>query len=133
MINTFELSVSGFVNAFTIVGVNARPSANMLKSIAILPTRVVSQRKIPRIDKVPQIISNLLIFHSAFLLTKDPIRIRKGTNPIIKVVRDWMPTPCFISAKKAIKGAIVHKVQLTLFGLVFHLTVSIKYPIPPIN
>jgi hypothetical protein len=44
------------------------------------------------------------------------MKIVNGTNPTEKVVSARIPTPCFNSASKAMRGASDHKSQLTLFG-----------------
>jgi hypothetical protein len=83
------------------VGIDASASAIIQKNIAIFPTFVHNQRISPKIENAPHTISNLLIFHSAFLLKNDAIKTNNGINPAIKVVKDKIPTPCFISAKKS--------------------------------
>jgi len=74
--------------------------------MAIFPTFVISYKANPANERAPQTKSNLLNFHSACLFTKDARKTSKGTNPTMKVVKACTPTPCLISAKKAIKGAI---------------------------
>ena len=125
------ISVSGCLYALTIVGSAARPSATILKKIATFPTFVISQRIRPATDKKPHTTSNLVNFHSAFLLVKEPIKVKRGKKPVLKVINDSKPTPCFIWAAKAIIGAIDHNKKETLFGLTFPLIVSHKYAKAP--
>ena len=89
-------SVSGYLYAFTIVGIAANPSATMLKNIAMLPTFVMSHKTKPKIDKSPQPKSNLVIFHSAFLFTNEAANVMSGKKPVLNVISDSSPTPCFI-------------------------------------
>lgn len=108
------------------MGTAAKPSARMLKSIARFPTFVISHKSNPKIERIPQAISKTPNFHPAFLFKNEAKNTSSGIKPTIKVVKDYMPTPCFISAANAISGATAHKSQVTLFGLTFPLIVSIK-------
>lgn len=126
------ISVSGYLYALTIVGTAAKPSATILKKIAILPTFVISHKIKPTIDKNPQSKSNLVNFHSAFLFTKEAVNIAKGKKPALKVISDSSPTPCLICAAKAMKGAIDQSRKETLLGFILPFTVSTRYTREPI-
>lgn len=64
---------------------------------------------------------------------KEARKISKGENPTANVIHAANPTPCLISAAKAIIGAKAHKNHDTLFGLTFPVIVSIKYEAVPIK
>ena len=89
-----SFSLSGSLNDLTMVGKAASPSATMLKNIAIFPILVNNHRAKPRIDKIPQIMSNFVKFQVAFLLKNEAIKIRSGQKPTIKVAKEIIPTPC---------------------------------------
>lgn len=89
-------SVSGYLYDLTIVGTAAKPSAIMLKNIAMLPIFVINHKASPTKDRNPQNKSKLVIFHSAFLFTNEPINIIIGKKPVLKVISASKPTPCFI-------------------------------------
>lgn len=118
------ISVSGLVNDFRIVGIAASPSARILKIIAIVPTFVISHKTNPSIERNPQTRSKRVIFHSAFLFTNDDIKTRRGRKPVLNVIIEVIPTPCFIIAAKAINGAIDQRRNETRFGFTFPFTVS---------
>lgn len=120
------ISVSGYLYALTIVGTAAKPSAKILKTIAIFPTFVINHRINPMTDKSPQDKSNRVNFHSAFLFTNDAMRIVNGRNPALKVISASKPTPCLICAAKAINGAIDQSKKETLLGFTLPLKVLIK-------
>lgn len=120
------ISVSGYLYALTIVGTAAKPSAKILKTIAIFPTFVINHRINPMTDKNPQNKSNRVNFHSAFLFTNDAMKIVNGRNPALKVINASKPTPCLICAAKAINGAIDQSKKETLLGFTLPLTVLIK-------
>src|SRR5690349_20624598 len=113
------------------VGIDAKRSDAMLNRIAILPTPVIFQSRSPITDKNPQTRSRDVIFQYAFLFTNDEIKTSKGIDPKKNIGSADKPTPCFISAKKAIRGAKDHKSHVTLFGLTFPCSVSATYPILP--
>src|SRR3989304_9358992 len=87
-------SVSGAWYAFTTVGKAAKPSATILKKIAMLPTLVVNHKVMPTTEKKPHHKSKAVSCHSAFLLTNEAKKIMKGINPALKVMIDSIPTPC---------------------------------------
>lgn len=108
------------------VGRYARPSETMLKAMAMLPTRVKYQRSRPVRERAPQIQSSGPSCQKDFLLKNEAIKMVRGEKPTMKVRSDWIPTPCFISAVKAMKGASDQRKKLTRLGLTLPFRVSKK-------
>jgi hypothetical protein len=77
---------------------------------------VITQRAKPITDKIPQVKSNLVNFHSAFLFTNEPMNIVNGNKPKLNVIIDSIPAPLSLIAANAIKGAIDHKRNETRLG-----------------
>lgn len=124
-------SVSGYLIDLTMVGTAAKPSATMLKKMAMLPTLVTSHKTNPTMERKPHTRSNRVTFHSAFLFTKEAINVVMGKKPVLKVIKASRPTPCLICAAKAMNGAIDHSRKETRLGFTFPLTVSVRYASEP--
>lgn len=86
-------SVSGKLNDLKIVGIDAKRSAAIASIRAAKPVPVTIQSMIAAIDKVPQIISILLIFQYAFLFLKEARNTIRGPNPATNVRIACHPTP----------------------------------------
>lgn len=126
-------SVSGNRKDFLIVGIAAMISAKILKIIAMLPVRVTNHKIKPIIDTTPQDTSKAFNFHSDFLLKNEAARIKRQAKTLVNETKACIPTPCFICAKKIIKGASAQHINDTLFGLAFPLITAITYPANPIR
>jgi len=122
----YPFSVSGYENDFLMVGKDAKPSATMLKATAKNASLDIKYIKKPTNDSAPQTRSNLVSFHSDFLLKNEAIKIDNGVNPTVKVSNDWIPTPDLSCAKNATRGASDHIRKLTRLGFTLPFTVSTK-------
>src|SRR5579885_1983534 len=108
------------------VGRAANPSARMLNRMAMSPDCVMYQRMRPIHDKTPHVPSKKVSFHPAFLFTNEARNTVKGRKPATNVRSDCKPTPCLISATKAMSGARDHNKYETLFGFTFPFSVSMR-------
>ena len=88
---------------------------------------VTPHRAMPSRDKIPQVMSNFVIFHWALLLKNAAKKTNSGFRPTERVIIEAQPTPLEISAEKATSGAIAQKSQDTLLGLTVPLRVAITY------
>lgn len=109
---------------FTSVGNNARPSARMLKKIATLPVRVISQATIPSSDKPPHTMSNVVIFQTDLRFRNELMKTISGPKPTMNVMIAAVTlTPSCTMAENAISGASAHKNHVTRLGVVLPLMV----------
>src|SRR5207244_7884016 len=110
----------------TMVSITTNQSEKILKIIEMLQDFVINQNTRPIIDKAPHIKSNPVRFQTAFLFTKDAMKMVRGKNPTIKVINACIPTPCLTSAKKAMSGANDHSKNDTRLGFTFPFRVSTR-------
>ena len=109
-------SVSGCFHAFVKVGIEAIPSLAIANVIATFGSLVTYQRIMASPDNTPQTQSNDVSVQCALFEMNEAVNIRRGERPDMNTGKAAQPTPLDVAAAVAMKGAIDHISQDTLFG-----------------